>query len=89
MAQSRSSSSNLPYPAWQREFKASLLETDPTKLLERVHAAEATIFNRLQELAQSSDSQNHKVERQAIEDALASIRVLQREKLGFPDWKKE
>ena len=60
-----------------------------TCVLERVHTAEEAIFNRLQELAQSSDSPDHKAERQAIEDALASLRVLQREKLSFPDWKKE
>jgi hypothetical protein len=27
-------------------------------------------------------------ERQAIEDALASLRVLKRDELGFPDWGK-
>jgi hypothetical protein len=35
------------YPAWQREYEASLHEPDPKKLLERVHAVEAAIFNRL------------------------------------------
>jgi len=89
MTQQGSSSSNLPYPAWQREYKAALLELDAKKLLEHVHAAEEAIFNRLQELAQSSESPDHKAERQAIEYALASLRVLQREKLSFPDWKKE
>ncbi len=89
MAEQGSSSSDLPFPAWQREHKAALLELDPEKLRERVHAAEAAIFNRLQELAQSSDSQDHKAKGQAIEDALASLRILQREKLSFPDWKKE
>jgi len=89
MTQQGSSSSNLPYPACQREYEAALLELDPKKLLEHVHTAEETIFNRLQELAQSSDSQDHKAEGQAIEDALASLRILQREKLSFPDWKKE
>jgi len=59
------------------------------KLLERVHAAEDAIFNRLQELAQSSDSPDHKAERQAIEDAFASLRVLKRDNLGFPDWEKK
>jgi hypothetical protein len=80
--------SSLRYP-WQREYEASLVELDPKKLLECVHKAEAAIFSRLQEMAQSSDSPDNKAERQAIGDALASLRVLQREKLGFPDWKKE
>ena len=83
------SASDLPYPAWQPEYKAALLELDPKKLLERVQAAEAAIFNRLQELAQNSDSQDNNTERLVIEDALANLRVLQRDKLGFPDWKKE
>jgi hypothetical protein len=37
-------------------------------VLERVHTAEEAIFNRLQELAQSSDSPDHKAERHAIEE---------------------
>jgi hypothetical protein len=88
MTQEGSSSSNLRYPAWQRENEASLVELDPKKLLECVHKAEAAIFNRLQETAQSSGSSDNKAERQAIEDALANLRVLKRDKLGFPDWKK-
>jgi hypothetical protein len=83
------SSSDVSYPAWQPAYKAALVELDPKKLRERVQAAEDAIFNRLQELAQNSNSQEHKAERQAIEDALANIRALQRDKLGFPDWKKE
>ena len=88
MTQEGSSSSDFRYPAWQREYEASLVELDPKKLLERVHKAEAAIFNRLQEMAQSSGSSDNKAERQAIEDALANLRVLQRENLRFPDWKK-
>ena len=48
--------------------------------------AEAAIFKRLQQL---SNSDNHHTERQVIEDALASLRVMQREVLGFPDWEKK
>jgi hypothetical protein len=46
----------------------------------------AAIFNRLQYLAQHSDSPDHKAEHQAIADALGALRVLKRDKLGFPDW---
>jgi hypothetical protein len=60
---------------WQPEYKAALLELDPKKLLERVQAAEAAVFNRLQELAHS-DNPDHKAERQTIQDALANLRVL-------------
>src|SRR2546425_11815189 len=59
---------------------------DPETLRERVAAAETAIFNRLQAISQGS---NHTAERQAIEDALASLRVLKRDNLGFPDWEKK
>jgi hypothetical protein len=36
----------------------------------------------------SHNSDGH-AERQAIEDALPSLRVLKRENLGFPDWEKK
>jgi hypothetical protein len=88
MAEQGSSPSSFRY-LWQREYEAALVELDPKKLLERVHTAEAAIFNRLQEIAQSSDSPDQKAERQAIEDALASLRVLKQEKLAFPDWEKK
>jgi hypothetical protein len=62
------------------------LELDTEKLRERVAAAETAIFNRLQAISRSSDAQ---AERQAIEDALAGLRVLERDNLGFPDWEKK
>jgi hypothetical protein len=48
-------------------------------------AAETAIFNRLQAIPRNPDTD---AERQAIEDAVASLRVLKRDKLGFPDWEK-
>lgn len=81
--------SSISYPAWQTEYQATVLELDQRKLLERIHIVEAAIFNRLQELAQSPDSEDHKAETQAIADALNGLRVLKREKLGFPDWEKK
>ena len=85
MTQQDSSPSNLRY-LWQREYEASLHEPDPKKLLEWVHAVEAAIFNRLQELAQTSENTNHKAEEQAIAEVLRTLRVLKRDKLQFPDW---
>jgi hypothetical protein len=79
-------SPSLLYPEWQNEYAAALVELDREKLSERVAAAEAAIFNRLQAISQSSD---HKAERQAIEDALTALRVLKRDELGFPDWGKK
>ncbi len=86
MADAGPGSPKILYPDWQNEFQAALLELDHAKLLERVKAAETAIFNRLQALSQSADSQ---AERQAIDDALASLRVLKRDNLGFPDWEKK
>ena len=79
-------SSTYSYPEWQRDYQAALLEPDSEKLVNLVAAAEAAIFKRLQAIGQSQD---HRVERQAIEDALANLRVLRRDSLGFPDWEKK
>ncbi len=81
-----SPSSKILYPEWQAEYQAALLELDPKRLFERVTAAETAIFNRLQAISHYSDGH---AERQAIEDALASLRVLKRDNLGFPDWEKK
>jgi hypothetical protein len=88
MGQQGSSPSNVRYPAWQPEYLAAFFELDPKKLLDRVHTAEAAIFNRRQELAQSPDNLDHKAEQQAMEEALSALRVLKRDKLDFPDWEK-
>ena len=74
------------YPEWQAEYQAALLELDPKRLFERVTAAETAIFNRLQAMSHNSDGH---AERQAIEDALAALRVLKRDNLGYPDWEKK
>jgi hypothetical protein len=87
MGQQGSLPSNIRYPAWQNEYQSAFFELDRKKLLERVHASEAAIFNRLQELAQSPDSPDHKAERRAISDALSGLRVLKPEKLDLSDWK--
>ena len=86
MTQQGPSPSNLRYPAWQIEYEASVSESDPMKLIERVHSAEAAIFTRLQQLAQSPESADHHAEQQAIADALTTLRILKRDKLNFPDW---
>jgi hypothetical protein len=84
MAEPSSPSPKILY-TWQHDYQAALLELDPETLPKRVQAAETAIFKRLQTISQSSDNQ---AERQAIEDALASLRVLKRE-IGFPDWEKK
>jgi hypothetical protein len=81
-----STSPKMLYLEWQAYYQAALFEFDPERLPQRVEAAETAIFKRLQTISQGSDC---KAERQAIEDALASLRVLKKEKLAFPDWAKK
>jgi hypothetical protein len=83
MAEADSPGPTYLYPEWQPEYQAALTELKPEKLSQRVVAAETAIFKRLQAISQDSD---HIAEQQAIQDALANIRVLKRESLGFPDW---
>jgi hypothetical protein len=79
------SARNLPFPDWQLEYQAALLEVDPQKLPDRVIAAEAAIFLRQQALVYSSDGH---VEREAIEFAVRALLFIKNEKLGYPEWKK-
>jgi hypothetical protein len=86
MTDQSSTSPKILYPEWQPAYQAALLELDPKQLMGRVTVAETAIFNRLQALSNSTDSQ---AERHAIEDALGGLRILKRENLGFPDWEKK
>jgi len=80
-----SPSSKILYPEWQAEYHAALVELDPKTLFEQIMVAETAISNRLHSISHSS---HDAAERQAIEDALANLRVLKRDSLGFPDWEK-
>lgn len=86
MTDPSSPSPKILFPEWQPEYQAALLELDPKQLMDRVKAAETAIFNRLQVISGTNDSS---AERQAIEDALAGLRVLKRDSLGYPDWEKK
>lgn len=63
---------------WRELYKQALLELDEKKLGEHIAAAETAISNRLRAIAGDS---NHYAERQAISDALSSLRVLKRNSL--------
>lgn len=73
----------LQYPDWQEVCQEALIELDRNKLKEKVAAAEAVVFQRLQELAYRADAQ---AERQALLDVTSSLRFLKRDVLKFPDW---
>ena len=60
-----------------------MLETDKIELTQKLNAAEAAIFNRLQDL---SCLANCGEERTALDDAIRALRVLKRDSLQFPDF---
>jgi len=60
---------------WQKHYQEALLELDPGKLLERIDQAYESIQRCMDLTSPNSDP----AERQALEDALANLRVLRRE----------
>jgi len=64
------------YPEWQTDYLAAIVELDRKRLAKRVTEAEAVITKRLQTIPQGADYQR---ELQAIQDALAALRLLKRE----------
>lgn len=77
---------NLNQYEWQKSVRDALLELNPDVLKQKVADAEAAIFERLQALAKAGGTSE---ERQALEDAVNSLRVLKREMLKFPDWRPD
>ena len=60
---------------WHEIYKAALLETDWTKMGERIQAAEGALHERKKEFDQNHGGTAE--ENRAIEDALNGLRVLQ------------
>ena len=61
---------------WRELYSAAIIEVDPGLLKTRIVRAEASIVRRLETIKTRTSSDD---ERQAISDALASLRVLKRE----------
>jgi hypothetical protein len=78
------SDEELKFPDWQVPLQQVILEFDRERMLEKVQEVEALIFDRLRQLSVSSDG---RTEHDALNDALSVLRILKRERLGFPDWK--
>ena len=74
----------LRFPEWQVPLQEVILEFDREELREKAERVETLIFERVQQLNQESDGRD---ERQALEDGLNILRMVRRDKLGFPDWK--
>jgi hypothetical protein len=62
---------------WTQVYKAALLETDWTKMQERLEAAESALHQRKHEF--SVDGGGPSEENQAIDDALRSLMILRQE----------
>jgi|HubBroStandDraft_6_1064221.scaffolds.fasta_scaffold81371_2 hypothetical protein len=62
---------------WEESYKTAILETDDSKLPNRLQAAKGAIDTRLQEM--QMDHGGTPEEHQVITDALAGLNVLRRE----------
>jgi hypothetical protein len=76
------SQQHFEYPEWQEPYYDALLELDHAKLPRLVSTAYAAVVKRL-EIVLSIPQ--HQAERQALEDALASLRVVKKKELDVPD----
>jgi hypothetical protein len=68
---------------WGQPLMELMLEAEPEKRGEHLQRVESLIFDRFQQPVQAS---NGRAQRAAVDDALAILRAIKREKLGFPDW---
>jgi hypothetical protein len=64
----------LAFPEWQKPVQEALIELDHEKLQARMAAAKTAISNRLESIA---PQEGHQAEKQAIEDALVILRMLE------------
>jgi hypothetical protein len=78
------SNGELKYPKWQAQFQEAILERHREHLIEKIQKFEAAVFARLQELSSDSD---HHGEREAIADAVTTLRGVKKDKLFYPNWK--
>lgn len=65
---------------WQKVYKAAALETDKTRLVDRIHTAEGTLMARFLQL---SNREEDEAELNALEKAIKTIRTLKKRRLGF------
>jgi hypothetical protein len=77
------SNQETKYQEWQAALREMQLETDPEKLSEKLQRVETLIQERLQDLYQKGDDSR---EPEKLKEALFTLRIIKRGKLGFPDW---
>ena len=73
---------DLKYPNWQRPVQEALIELDKHKLHARIAEAEHAITRRLEDISQSPAD---RAEQDAMQHALASLRVVKKESVNFSD----
>jgi hypothetical protein len=76
----------LNYPKWQAPLQEAVLEFDREKLREKTERVETSILERLRELQHGADGHS---EKEAMKHALSTLRIIKRDKLGYPDWKSD
>jgi hypothetical protein len=67
-------------PVWQPAYQAVLKESDTIRLFKLVEVAEAAVRTRQAELEGSLD---HHSERRALQEAVASLLVVKRNRLNY------
>ena len=67
-------------PEWKALYAAALLETDNSKLRDKILAAEKVIYLRLRELSQTDHSAANLLELQQVDDALRALHILVEDK---------
>jgi len=75
-------SGKLKYPQWQALLQEIVIEFDREALANKIQKAEAVIFERLQQLSPEIIADG---EREAINNALSILRIIKRDRLGYPD----
>jgi hypothetical protein len=79
MSAPRSSGKGIQYP-WQKVYKAAALEPNKTRLVDKIHTAEATLMARFGELTNREEDEP---EINALEKAMKAIRTIKKKRLGF------
>ena len=64
---------------WQKAYKAAALESDNSRLPQRIQTAEVTLLSRLTELTNRAED---RVEMNALKQAMNAIRTMKRKRLG-------
>ncbi|HLZ92529.1 MAG TPA: hypothetical protein VKQ28_12510 [Candidatus Acidoferrum sp.] len=72
----------MKYPQWQALLQEIVIEFDREALANKIQKAEAVIFERLQQLSPEIIADG---EREAINNALSILRIIKRDRLGYPD----